>query len=240
MTTSYSVSKCKYICFCKHMPENLKGIYINSDDLDFESLENKFREFSDNSEDVKDNSDNSDFINIIIDSTIPLFNDICFAVDEKKVEMNSATLKQDILAGGSLGSSQMLEAIASNKFVINAGRKGANISSVHINQNHDAIDAIASNGLLNSPTVLAANSVGKLLLLISKYFQSFKIYITSPYLKVDKFDGTVPSTYCVPRYAVGHGEILSVFFRYITLLFFGYSSVNTIGDSLDHERMYDI
>ena len=228
MTTCYSVSKCKYISFTRIDPK-VEGLYLTESTLNemFDKI---------------DNFDVSKYevVNIVINSESSAFSDIHFNVDERKVEMNSETLKQDILSGGTLGSSQMLDAIATNSFAINAGRKGANIPNVHIQQNHDTLDAIAANGLLNSPCVMSANSVGKLLLRISEKFNNFNIYILNSSLKVDKFDGVAPSTYNVPRYAVGHGEILSVFFRYISLLFYGYMTVNEIQGDTDYDRIYDI
>ena len=107
---------------------------------------------------------------------------------------------------------------------------------MHPNQNHEVIDAIASNGLLYSPEVMSKYSIGKILINISR-LNDFSIYIIHPSLKVDILDGIYPSSYNIPRYSVGEGEILSVFFRYISLLFYGYMSVY---DNVDLERNYDI
>lgn len=251
MTTCYTISKCKYISFNRTDPKITDNvIYLTKED----TLEQMFEKISkasnssgcvDNtncvdSSNSSDSSNPSGCINIVIDSESPAFSDIHFNVNERNVEMNSETLKQEVLSGGTLGSSQMLEAMSTKSFVINAGRKGANIPTCHNRQNHDVLDAIAANGLLYSPQVISSTSVGKLLLHISENINAFKIYILSQYLKVESFDGVAPSTYNVPRYAVGHGEILSVFFRYISLLFFGYLTVNEIDGESESDRIYDI
>ena len=62
------------------------------------------------------------------------------------------------------------------------------------------------------------------------------IWIVHPALKVNKLEG-VGVKYNTPRYAVGEGEILSVFFRYIALIFFPYMSIYA-EDDIDHK--YDI
>lgn len=224
MTTYYSVSKCKYMCFTKHKP-NLTDMNFLTGDLD--SMMNIIDELI---------NDNTKTYNIVIDAESEAFKDIVFNFDESNIKINSETLKQDILGGGLLGSSTMLDALSDGVFSITPGRKAANIPILHPSQNHDIIDAVASNGLLSSPKVISEYSVGKLLTKISK-LNSFNIYVIHSALKVDKFDGSYPSTYCIPRYSVGDGEVLSVFFRYISLIFFGYMSVFDFNDT---ERKYDI
>lgn len=222
MTTYYKICKCKYLSFNKSIEtiENYKNYVLLNGELD----------------EMIDKINNSKNDTFIVDATSPAFNDIKFKFDEDKKNLSSDGIKQDIMSGISLGSSNMLDAIQSKEFAINPGRKTSGIISIHQNQNHDVIDAIASNGLLCSPKVMSEYSIGKLLLSLNK-LTSFKIYIVHPSLKVDVLDGIFPSSYNVPRYAVGQGEILSVFFRYITILFFGYMSVY---DNIDLERNYDI
>lgn len=175
-------------------------------------------------------------VDIIINAESEMFNDIKFIYDHDKENLNSKNLKQEVLSGCSLGSSSMLDAIQAKEFAINPGRKGSGIQSLHHNQNHEIIDAIAINGLLYSPNVISEYSVGKLLIKLSD-LNEFYIYIVHSALSVDVFDGIMPYSYNIPRYLIGKGEILSVFFRYISLLFFGYMSVY---DNVDIERNYDI
>ena len=174
----------------------------------------------------------TDIKTIIIDAESNIFSDIEFKVDNTKIEVNSETLKQDVMSGISLGNSVMLDAIADQKFVILPGRKTGGIKN-NLNQNHDCIDAIASNGLLSSPKVMTEYSIGKILNEISNNhnLKELNLYIIHSALKVDKLNGNGINTYNIPRYAVGRGEILSVFFRYIALLFFPYLSVwNSLND----------
>lgn len=224
MTTYYSVSKCKYMCFTKHKPQLNDMNYLSGD---LNNMIHIIHGLID---------DDTKTHNIVIDAESDAFKDIVFNFDESKMKINSETLKQDILGGGLLGSSTMLDALSDGVFSITPGRKAANIPVSHPSQNHDVIDAMASNGLLSSPKVISEYSIGKLLTEISK-LNAFNIYIIHSALKVDKFDGSYPSMYCIPRYSVGEGEVLSVFFRYISLIFFGYLSVF---DSNDTERKYDI
>jgi len=170
--------------------------------------------------------------NIIIDAESQIFSDIEFKIDNTKIEVNSETLKQDVMSGVSLGNSVMLDAIADQKFVILPGRKTGGIKN-NLNQNHDCIDAIASNGLFSSPKVMIEYSIGKILNEISNNhnLKELCLYIIHSALKVDKLSSNGINTYNIPRYAVGRGEILSVFFRYIALLFFPYLSVwNSLND----------
>lgn len=180
-------------------------------------------------------------IPVIIDATSCVFADIVFNVDTTKVKVNSETLKQDVMSGASLGSSVMLDAIAADKFAILPGRKSANLQS-NVGQNHDVIDALATNGLMGSPKIMSEYSAGKVLMELSKLIDrnpasKLDIWIVHPALKVNKLEGVGVNIYNTPRYAVGEGEILSVFFRYIALIFFPYMSIYA-EDDIDHK--YDI
>ena len=180
-------------------------------------------------------------IPVIIDATSCVFADIVFNVDTTKVKVNSETLKQDVMSGASLGSSVMLDAIAADKFAILPGRKSANLQS-NVGQNHDVIDALATNGLMGSPKIMSEYSAGKVLMELSKLIDRYPttkldIWIVHPALKVNKLEGVGVNIYNTPRYAVGEGEILSVFFRYIALIFFPYMSIYA-EDDIDHK--YDI
>lgn len=181
------------------------------------------------------------YISVIIDATSCVFADIVFNVDTTKVKVNSETLKQDVMSGASLGSSVMLDAIAADKFAILPGRKSANLQS-NVGQNHDVIDALATNGLMGSPKIMSEYSAGKVLMELSKLVDrhpmtKLDIWIVHPALKVNKLEGVGVNIYNTPRYAVGEGEILSVFFRYIALIFFPYMSIYA-EDDIDHK--YDI
>ena len=226
MTTYYEISKCKYLSFNK----SIETIKLKNPDAKTIKIENDF-----NIDSLTELNENETY-NFIIDATANIFNDIVFKYDENKEKLDSSSIKQDVLSGCSLGSSNILDAIQLKEFAINPGRKTSGIQSLHPNQNHEVIDAIASNGLLYSPEVMSKYSIGKILINISR-LNDFSIYIIHPSLKVDILDGIYPSSYNIPRYSVGEGEILSVFFRYISLLFYGYMSVY---DNVDLERNYDI
>ena len=227
MTTYYDVCKCKLISFNKAM----KDVKISEGDKIFIS-----NNTSDNEIEQFINEHINEHVNIIIDAKSEKFNDIKFTFDESKEKLDSSTVKQEVLSGCSLGSSSILDAIQAKEFAINPGRKTSGIQSLHPSQNHDVIDAIASNGLLYSPGAMSEYSVGKLLLQFTR-LNDFNIYIIHDALTVNVLDGTMPYSYTIPRYSVGDGEILSVFFRYISLIFFGYMSVY---DAVDIERNYDI
>lgn len=231
MTSYYECVKCKYLSFNKTFKSikyrvKCDCLLINDSNTDT-SFENVKTFIDDHSHQP---------VNVVIDATSKLFNDIKFTFDENKEKLDSSNVRQEVLSGCSLGSSSILDAIQAKEFAINPGRKTSGIQSIHPNQNHDVIDAIASNGLLYSPNIITEYSIGKLLTLLTN-LDEFYIYIVHPALTVNVFDGISPYSYNVPRYAVGEGEILSVFFRYISLIFFGYMSVY---DNVDIERNYDI
>jgi hypothetical protein len=207
-------------------PDTLK--IINSDsELE---LNNIIEEISKYPESIK---------NIIINAESPIFNDISFSVDSNKLEVNSESVHQEPMSGISLGNSAMLDSLTDNKFVILPGRKTSNIKS-NLNQNHECIDAIAANGLMSSPNVMSKYSVGKIILAISnnKNLKDLNIYIIHSALKVKLLQGQGLSTNNIPRYAVGRGEILSVFYRYLAIIFFPYM---TVYDSINNTNYrYDI
>ena len=226
MTVYYQVNQLKFISFNKTKPEITPTINLTS----VESIDQAIN--------IINSVNPEDEHIILIDSTNEMFNDIIFNIDSTKVGLssNSANKTQDVNNGILLGSSNMLDAYSTGKFVITPGKKNANIQAVHQKQTHEVIDNLAINGLMNSPKVMNEISVGKLLLSM-KRLTNFKLYIIHPALKVSVLDGTLPSNYVIPCYTVGEGEILSVWFRYISLLFFGYTLPN---DENDIERNYDI
>jgi len=207
-------------------PDTLK--IINSDsELE---LNNIIEEISKYPESIK---------NIIINAESPIFNDISFSVDSNKLEVNSESVHQEPMSGISLGNSAMLDSLTDNKFVILPGRKTSNIKS-NLNQNHECIDAIAANGLMSSPNVMSKYSVGKIILAISnnKNLKDLNIYIIHSALKVKLLQGQGLSTNNIPRYAVGRGEILSVFYRYLAIIFFPYMAVYDSINNINYK--YDI
>jgi len=207
-------------------PDTLK--IINSDsELE---LNNIIEEISKYPESIK---------NIIINAESPIFNDISFSVDSNKLEVNSESVHQEPMSGISLGNSAMLDSLTDNKFVILPGRKTSNIKS-NLNQNHECIDAIAANGLMSSPNVMSKYSVGKIILAISnnKNLKDLNIYIIHSALKVKLLQGQGLSTNNIPRYAVGRGEILSVFYRYLAIIFFPYMTVYDSINNINYK--YDI
>ena len=176
---------------------------------------------------------------IIINAESPIFHDIEFSIDSNKVEINSQSVHQEPLSGISLGNSVMLDSLMEQHFVILPGRKSSNIKS-NLNQNHGCIDAIAINGLMNSPKIMSEYSVGKLINAISKNkkLKDLDIYIIHSALKVNIITYHGLSDVNIPCYAIGKGEILSVFFRYLALTFFPYMTICDSSESVDYK--YDI
>jgi len=228
MTIEYQVSKVNNITFIKSYD------YIQSPPQPLITLLQ-----SDLSSTLSYISTLSGDLNLYIDATNPIFDDINFKIDNTKVKINSETIKQDVMSGATLGASNMLDAINEQKFAVILGRKTANLKN-NINQNHDCIDALVSNGLMGSPKIMSEYSVGKILLELSnnKNITSMNFYISHPSLRVNVLSGHGISTYNVPRYEIGSGEILSVFFRYIALIFFPYMVVNSNSEDIDYK--YDL
>ena len=182
-----------------------------------------------------DETSKNKHINIIINAENPIFSDIKFTIDKSKVKLNSQNIKQNIMSGATLGSSNMLDAISEQKFAVILGRKTANLRNLQ-NQNHDCIDALVQNGLMGSPKIMSEYSVGKILIELTK-FDKINLYIIHSALQVNSLEYDGISVYNVPRYTIGDGEILSVFFRYIAILFFPYLSITNISDT---EYKYDL
>lgn len=237
MTLEYSVNKCKYFCFANSLNTikdqllDNKTIYITKDTFkninpndQLEYILNIIQELNPKNE-----------YYFVIDSELEAFNDISFKFDSSKNGINSENVKRNVLDGISLGSSTMIDAISTNQFVILNGKRNAGLD-LKKNNNNDVIDALAINGLFSSPKVMSEYSIGKILLLLSK-FDSFKLFIIHSSLKALKFDGNIPTSHNVPRYAVGQGEILSVWYRYLSLLFYCYF---TPLEMIDPEHKYDI
>lgn len=227
MTVYYEVNHLKFLSFNKTKPTNITTTIDLSEMDDLDTMLNEIKSHDPNDEHV-----------VLIDATSKAFEDVVFNIDSSKVGLssNNANKTQDVNNGILLGSSNMLDAYSTGKFVITPGKKNANIQPVHQKQTHEVIDNLAINGLMNSPKVMSEISIGKLLIELS-HFTNFKMYIIHPALKVSVLDGTLPSNYVIPCYTVGEGECLSVWFRYIALLFFGYTLPN---DENDIERNYDI
>jgi len=228
MTIYYEVSRVNSLTFVKNKSElnNDLSYFDLTTATDLNDILNQIKNISDST------------INFLFDAESSIFKDIVFAVNDDKVKTNSESLKQDVMSGISLGSSSLLDAIYDDKFVIMPGRKTANLKN-NLNQNHECIDAIANNGLMGSPKSMINYSLGKILLEISnnKKIENMTFNIIHSSLKVNKLTGSGISSYNIPRYSVGDGEILSVFFRYIALLFFPYMVVYNTND-IDYK--YDI
>lgn len=180
-------------------------------------------------------------IDIVIYAENPIFSDIKFTIDKSKVKLTSRNIKQNIMSGATLGSSNMLDAISEQKFAVILGRKTANLRNLQ-NQNHDCIDALVQNGLMGSPKIMTEYSIGKILNKLSKLnlnfnVQKFNFYIIHQALQVNNLEYNGILKYNVPVYSIGEGEILSVFFRYIAILFFPYLSITNISDD---EYKYDL
>ena len=177
---------------------------------------------------------------IIINAESPIFHDIEFSIDSEKVEINSKSIHQEPLSGISLGNSVMLDSLMDQHFAILPGRQSSNIKS-NLNQNHECIDAIAANGLMSSPKIMSEYSIGKIINEISKNkkLKDLNIYIIHSALKAKllSYPG-ISKDNNIPCYAVGRGEILSVFFRYLAITFFPYMAVYDSVKNADYK--YDI
>jgi len=201
-------------------------------------IETKLNEVIENIKNI-DISQFEQNIDVIINAENLIFSDIEFTVDKSKVKLNSQSIKQNIMSGATLGSSNMLDAINEQKFAVILGRKTANLRNLQ-NQNHDCIDALIQNGLMGSPKVMNEYSIGKILIELSKLKLQHHIlnfYIVHSALQVNNLEYNGISQYNVPRYTVGEGEILSVFFRYIAILFFPYLTISNVSN-IDYK--YDL
>lgn len=229
MTIYYQESRISSITFAKS-ERDLSALNIPSESTFYISDTDSISDIQHLTSEIK---------NIIINAESEIFNDIHFGFDDTKTEVNSESLHQDPMSGISLGNSVMLDSLTDNKFVILPGRKTSNIKS-NLNQNHECIDAIASNGLMSSPKIMSNYSVGKLILAISdnKLLKDLNIYIIHSALKVNLLQGQGLTQYNIPRYAVGRGEILSVFYRYLALIFFPYMAVYDSINNINYK--YDI
>ena len=229
MTIYYQESRITSITFAKS-ERDLSTLNIPSESTFYISDTDSISDISHLTSEIK---------NIVINAESEIFNDIHFGFDDTKTEVNSESLHQDPMSGISLGNSVMLDSLTDNKFVILPGRKTSNIKS-NLNQNHECIDAIASNGLMSSPKIMSNYSVGKLILAISdnKLLKDLNIYIIHSALKVNLLQGQGLTQYNIPRYAVGRGEILSVFYRYLALIFFPYMAVYDSINNINYK--YDI
>ena len=68
--------------------------------------------------------------------------------------------------------------------------------------------------------------------------KDLNIYIIHSALKVKLLNYSGISSINIPCYAVGRGEILAVFYRYLAITFFPYMAVYDSNESVDYK--YDI
>lgn len=219
MTTYYSVSKCKYFAFVRseqYISEtHSKNIF-------------HYPEFPEST---------SEHFTLIVNALDDSFRDIVFEIDDKHTGEDSKNIKtQEVTSNAYLGSGNIINSFNKGTFVIIPGKKSASIQKLNQNQNNDVIDALAVNGLLTSPKPMVETSVGQLMNKLAK-FESFDIIFVHPNLMTDRIEGIYPSISTVPPFEVGKGEILSVFFRYLCLRFFGYTAIH---DETNRETLYDI
>ena len=241
MTIYYQESRISSIAFAKTENDlnELKN-FSNKSEIFKIGLENE----NENLNDILTSISNldSNIKTFVINAESPIFNDIEFSIDSNKVEINSESVHQDPLSGISLGNSVMLDSLMDQHFVILPGRQSSNIKicGQNVNQNHECIDAIAKNGLMNSPKIMSEYSVGKLIEAIAKNkkLKDLNIYIVHSALKVKLLNYSGISSINIPCYAVGRGEILSVFYRYLAITFFPYMAVYHSNESVDYK--YDI
>ena len=226
MSIVYETNKCKYISFVKDMK------YID-DKYTSGAFYLGFKK-DDNIDDVKKLP--NDFT-LIINTESELFSDVEFEVNKDHAGENSKKHKNDQdINQQMISSANQLEAFSNNKFTIVPGKRSANIQLHHPKQNHDVIDSIARNGLMVTPKVSTEISVGRLFnILCTK--QSFNLIMVNKNLEVSIRESKYPNDYVEPAYTVGKGEIVTVFYRYICLYFYGYCSITS---SEDRDRNYDI
>lgn len=229
MSIYYEVSKCKYIAFIKnlkYLPEkykNQKNIYkLGFDDKDINYIKNI----------------NDEHFTLIVNAESKLFSDVIFEINEEKIGESSkkGNKTQDVCRDILLGGGQQLEAFSNNRFTIIPGKRHAGIQNLHTKQNHDIIDSLARNGLMVTPITSSQFSVGQLFNILM-HKKSFDIIIVHSALEVSIRESNYPGEYVEPAYIIGKGEIMTVFYRYICLYFFGYLSVN---DDEDRDKIYDI
>lgn len=224
MTTYYEVQKLKYLCFAKEIKYVSDERLRNS--VDYKTFMN---------DDFK--PEDHDFFTLIVDSESSDFNDIDFEIDkEHEGESNKNNKTQDVMSGQLLGSSVVISAFNDEKFVIIPGKKNANIQNQSDKYNNEILDSLAVNGLLMSPHGMIQYSVGRMVQKLTQ-FNSFAVIILNKNLMTDKIDCIYPSILSIPSYIIGKGEILTVFYRYLILTFFGYQSVH---DEADREIIYDV
>lgn len=226
MSIVYETNKCKYISFVKDMK------YID-DKYTSGAFYLGFKK-DDNIDDIKKLP--NDFT-LIINTESELFSDVEFEVNKDHAGENSKKHKNDQdINQQMISSANQLEAFSNNKFTIVPGKRSANIHLHHPKQNHDVIDSIARNGLMVTPKVSTEISVGRLFnILCTK--QSFNLIMVNKNLEVSIRESKYPNDYVEPAYTVGKGEIVTVFYRYICLYFYGYCSITS---SEDRDRNYDI
>lgn len=223
MSIRYKFSKCKYIAFIKSK-ENISRLskpitnYITPDQLD--------------------NQSKTEHFSLFIDSHDEMFSDVIFKIDEETAGLSSSNKKDstDVAKTVITDGSSQLDAFNAKTFIVNRGKKSANITNIHPKQNHDVIDSIARNGILCEPMISSKVSIGKLFNKLSQ-FPSFDIIIYNRDLVEDIRENVMPSEYIEPIYVIGKGEITAVFYRYICMYFFGYMSVF---DEFNREHNYDL
>ena len=226
MSVVYETNKCNYISFVKDVKyiddkykEDAHYLGFNENDT-IDQIKTLPKEFT-----------------LIINTESKLFNDVEFEVNQDHVGENSKKHKNDQdINQQMISSANQLEAFSNNKFTIVPGKRSANIHLYHPKQNHDVIDSIARNGLMVTPKVSTEISVGKLFnILCTK--KSFNLIMVNKNLEVSIRESKYPNDYVEPAYTVGKGEIVTVFYRYICLYFFGYTSVS---NENDRDRIYDL
>ena len=186
MSIRYKFSKCKYIAFIKDKASIYKLAkpiekYITVEDLDNQPINEHFTLF--------------------IDSHEERYSDIKFKIDEEtaglssSVKDDSADVAKTVITKGS----SQLDAFNQKTYIVNKGKKTANIQSIHPKQNHEVIDSIARNGILCEPEITTKTSIGKLFNKLTK-FLSFDIVIYNKYLVEEIRENIMPSEYIEPIY----------------------------------------
>ena len=240
------ISKSKYESesedIIKSISDDLDENNDENNDIDYNEDESSNGQSKENIRELKNIEDiksiNDDHFILVINAESELFSDVNFEINQDKIGESSKTgnKTQDVCRDVLLGGSQQLEAFSNSKFTIIPGKRNAGIQSCHPKQNHDVIDSIARNGLMVTPLTSTQFSIGQLFnILVTK--KSFDIIILHSKLEVSIRDSTYPGDYVEPAYIVGQGEISTVFYRYICLYFFGYTSVS---NENDRDRIYDL
>lgn len=164
------------------------------------------------------------------------FEDIRIAVDKDNKNKSTKSFNRkaaDLQNSSKLNNLIQLQAFSANMFVVIHGKKNCDIKNVSHLQNHDVINSIYRNGVMNTPLPTREAPELSFDILINELHQlkSFNICFIHPNLEIRGSKADTPCDDVQPSYGIGNGEILAVSYRYITVNFFPYCAVHA--DDMD-------